>query len=103
MWFKPSFTTQVVVTISFCFIAGTSPAVADILHLPDDFSTVKQGIDAVVSGHDMVIANGEYKGDGNRDLDYNGKLIAIRSENGLEKCIIECETKGGRVRENKTQ
>ena len=34
MWFKSSFSIPAVVAISFCFIGGTTPAVADILHVP---------------------------------------------------------------------
>ncbi|MEE9128819.1 MAG: right-handed parallel beta-helix repeat-containing protein [Phycisphaerales bacterium] len=91
MWLKSSFTTPAVAAISFCLIGGTSPAVADILHVPGDFPTIQAGIDAAVNGDEVVVADGIYTGDGNRDIDFNGKLITVRSANGPDTCIIDCQ------------
>ena len=73
MCFKSNFTTPAVVVVGFCLIGGTGPAAADILHVPDDYPTVQAGIDAAVNGDEVVVADDVYKGDGNRDLDFNGK------------------------------
>ena len=38
----------------------------------------------------MIVANGTYTGPGNVNLDFNGKAITVRSENGPGNCIIDC-------------
>ncbi|MBN1766847.1 MAG: right-handed parallel beta-helix repeat-containing protein [Sedimentisphaerales bacterium] len=39
----------------------------------------------------VILADGTYSGDGNRDLDFLGKPITLRSQNGPELCIIDCQ------------
>ena len=73
MWFKSNFTTPAVAAISFCLTGGTIPAVADILHVPDDDPTIQAGNDAGVISDEVVDADGVYMGEGNRDLDFNSK------------------------------
>jgi parallel beta-helix repeat protein len=36
------------------------------------------------------VADGTYAGDGDRDIDFHGKAITLKSENGPENCIIDC-------------
>jgi hypothetical protein len=38
-----------------------------------------------------LVENGTYTGNGNRDIDYNGKSIVVKSENGAEVTIINAE------------
>ena len=47
-----------------------------------DFSTIQEAIDAAVDGDAVLVAPGTYTGDGNRDIDFKGKAITVRSENG---------------------
>jgi len=42
-------------------------------------------------GDIVVVKDGTHRGDGNRDLNFYGKLITVRSEFGPENCIIDCE------------
>ena len=91
MWFKSNVTIPAVAAISFCLIGGTVPVAADILHVPGDYPTIQAGIDAAVNGDEVVVADGVYTGRGNRDIDFNGKLITVRSANGPDNCIIDCE------------
>ena len=56
------------------------------------FNTIQEGIDAAVDGDTVVVADGMYQGDGNRDLDYKGKAITVTSENGPSHCIVDCES-----------
>jgi len=55
-----------------------------------DFSTIQAAINYANDGDTIVVADGTYTGDGNRDIDFLGKAITLRSKNGPENCIIDC-------------
>ena len=57
---------------------------------PADFNTIQAAIDDSNDGDTIIVADGTYTGNGNRDIDYFGKAITARSENGPENCIIDC-------------
>jgi len=57
-----------------------------------DFQTIQAAIDAAVSGDFIELSDGTFEGDGNRDIDYLGKSITVRSQSGQPgRCIIDCE------------
>ena len=46
-------------------------------------------------GEEVLVADGVYTGAGNRDLDFGGKAITLRSAAGdPSACIIDCEQQG---------
>ena len=58
---------------------------------PADFNNIQAGIDASVDGDTVLVAPGTYTGEGNRDIDFKGKAITVKSEEGPQACIIDCQ------------
>ncbi len=57
-----------------------------------DFPTIQAAVDATEDGDVIELEDGVYTGDGNRDVDYLGKAITIRSQSGdPATCIIDCQ------------
>lgn len=57
-----------------------------------DFPTIQAAIDAVVDGDVIELTDGTFTGEGNRDIDFLGKRIVVRSRSGNpEACIINCQ------------
>jgi len=60
-----------------------------------DYPTIREAIDASVDGDAIELTDGTFTGEGNRDLDYEGRSITIRSQSGDPlACIIDCEREG---------
>ncbi len=55
------------------------------------FDAIQEAIDVAVEGGTVIVLTGTFTGDGNRDIDYGGKAITVRSLNGPETCIIDCQ------------
>ena len=66
--------------------------ISDVLLVPtEEYPTIQAAIDDAVNGGTVIVADGTYTGAGNRDIDFKGLAITVRSENGPENCIIDCE------------
>ena len=67
----------------------------DIEVKPDgsgDYPTIQAAVDAAEDGDVVLLWHGTYRGDGNRDVDFNGKAITVRSRSGKPRtCIIDSE------------
>jgi parallel beta-helix repeat protein len=55
-----------------------------------NFTTIQAAINDANHGDTIVIADGIYTGSGNRDINFQGKAIAVRSRTGPSNCIIDC-------------
>ncbi len=64
---------------------------ASVIHVPGDYPYIQSAIDVAVAGDTVMVADGTYTFYGNIDLDLLGKAITVRSLNGPENCIIDCE------------
>jgi len=70
----------------------SSPAT---IRVPADFATIQAAINAASDGDVIEVAPGIYRGPGNRDIDFLGKAITVRSSAGSERTIIDCSGQGG--------
>jgi len=83
--------------ISICLLvlalmAGMVQVVsATIIHVPGQMSTIKSGISAAEEGDTVMVSAGTYIGSGNRDLDFGGKAIVVRSMKGATLTVINCQ------------
>ena len=73
----------------FIFLITASSVSAEVRLVPEDYPTIGAAISACSDGDEVVVADGIYRGDGNRDL-YISRDITVRSENGPDGCIIDC-------------
>ena len=64
------------------------------LRVPSQYSTIQAGINAAVNGDTVLVADGTYTGEGNKNLDFGGRAIVVMSENGPDSCVIDCERAG---------
>ncbi|MBN1844451.1 MAG: right-handed parallel beta-helix repeat-containing protein [Sedimentisphaerales bacterium] len=61
------------------------------IRVPEDYDTIQEAIDAAGPGQIIEVGPAIYRGDGNRDLDFGGKSITVRSLMGPEDTIIDCQ------------
>ncbi len=89
--------TAVVISL-FLIVSAFSTTHAKIIYVDDDgpadFNNIQAAIDAAYYGDTIIVLDGTYIGTGNRDIDFSGKAITVRSENGPENCIIDCQGTG---------
>ena len=73
-------------------LALTTSALALVIHVPGEYATIQEGIDASITGDTVLVADGTYSGSGNADLNFGGRDIVLMSENGPHFTIIDCQT-----------
>lgn len=84
--------TLIMVSLSLPYVV--SVATAATIRVPSEQPTIQAGIDASVDGDTVLAADGIYTGEDNRDIDFMGKRITVRSVNGSESTVVDCERKG---------
>lgn len=78
-----------VVVLAAAVFCGTAGAAE--LHVPGDHGTIQEAIDASGNGDVIIVADDTYTGANNKNLDFGGRAITVKSENGPDACIIDCE------------
>ena len=73
-----------------------SPPPTSVIHVPGDFPTIQEAIDAAPEGSEILVAPGSYKGPLNTNLNFNGKALELKSSGGPEVTIIDGQADGHR-------
>jgi len=60
------------------------------MFVPGQYATIQEAIYRAWDGSVIRLADGVYTGDENRDIDFMGKAVTVRSQNGPQNCIIDC-------------
>jgi len=83
------------IIIAFLLTILSTAALGRIIYVDDDgpadFNNIQAAINYSSNGDTILVADGTYRGNGNRDIDFNGKSITLKSKNGPENCIIDCK------------
>ncbi len=61
------------------------------------FKTIHEGVAAASHGDTVLVADGAYYTEDAGTIDFDGKAITLRSQNGADACIIDCEKAGRAV------
>jgi hypothetical protein len=59
--------------------------------VPDNYPTIQDAVDASLDGDIIILAPGAYKGNGNRDIDFHGNAITLKSRGNARTCVIDCQ------------
>ncbi len=59
-----------------------------------DYPTIQAAVDASDYADVIVVGPGTFSGEGNRDIDFGGRLIVLRSALGSEHTVIDCQNEG---------
>lgn len=67
-------------------VARSAPS--QVREVPFPYRTIQEAINDAGDGDTVVVHPGTYTGDGNRDVDFSGKAITVRSEDPEEEGIV---------------
>lgn len=76
---------------AYVLILMSCPVRSAVIHVPGSYPTIQAGIDAAVNGDTVLVADGTYSGDGNRNIELRGKILTVMSQNGPANCVINFE------------
>ncbi len=82
--------TLLYISIVICCFCVNVILFAAVVQVPSDQPTIQDGIEVVNDGDMVLVADGIYSGEGNINIDFKGKQITVKSQNGPEETIINC-------------
>jgi len=62
--------------------------------VPINASTIQSAISVAAAGDTIEVLPGTYSGPGNKDLDFGGKSLVLRSRDGAAATILDCQGSG---------
>ncbi len=80
---------------AFTNLRNQTGSSACIYEVPSDYPTIQSAINAAGDSDTVVLAPGTYSGAGNVDLDFQGKKVSLRGEQGMAATIIDCGGSSG--------
>ena len=75
----------VMLVFLWCMASTTN---AETRHVPSQYSTIQSAISASDNGDTVLVAEGIHTGPGNRDIDFLGKAITVRSMDPCDQSIV---------------
>jgi predicted outer membrane repeat protein len=63
---------------------------ADTLRVPSEYNTIQSAVQSSTEGDLILVDDGVFSGEGNRDILISGKSVMIQSRNGPEHTTIDC-------------
>lgn len=82
---------KTIATISLILCLFASQAAAVERYVPNQYPNIKAAIEACSDGDEVIVADGIYSGNYNRAWEIVGLNITVRSENGPQFTIIDCQ------------
>lgn len=76
---------------ALALVLVTTSASGRDIHVPGEQPTIQAAINVAQDFDRVIVADGVYRGNGNRNIRFNGKKITVMSANGPENCIINAE------------
>ncbi len=77
--------------LSICLFILNPHTFAATINVPAEQPTIQSGINAAQNGDTVLVDDGTYCGEGNVNIDFIGKTITLKSKNGPDVTIINCE------------
>jgi hypothetical protein len=65
-----------------------------IIRVPDDYMNIQAAINAALDCDTVLVAPGVWFGNGNKNIDFLGKAITVKSEKGPDSTVINCQNSG---------
>jgi hypothetical protein len=89
--------TIATIVLMVTVVASLESAIATTILVPADQPNIKDGIKVAQAGDTVLVAHGVYTGDDNLDINFGGKSIVVKSVNGPNSTIINCEGNSGNL------
>jgi hypothetical protein len=78
----------------FTFLLLVPELNATVLNVPNGYPNISEAVESASESDTILLSDGYYTGDNNKNINFEGKKIVLMSENGPENCIIDCEFDG---------
>ena len=85
---------NIILLVLICLPSSSGILRAKTIRVPDDQVFIQAAIWVALDGDTVLVADGTYSGDGNKDISFGGKAIMVMSENGPDVTVIDCEHSG---------
>lgn len=78
----------------WCACLSAGGVGAETLRVPADYPSIQGAISAATRGDTVLVASGTYTGNSNKNLNFGGKDLVVRSEAGPDQTVIDCKGRG---------